>query len=326
MNLSKLHFHSIGRVAANKPLDSKMVEVWSTETSSMTDGEITDALSTVEASGMDADGNKFTVKVDTTNSVPAKWLPFGQSNRITAPDVRRGDRVMIWQFADGGEYWWTDMDDGIKLRRLETVIFAISGTPKEDTDPTSENTYFMEFSSHKKAVTFHTSNANGEPFTWDFQVNAGEGNAVLKNSAGDYISIDGVEKRIEMVNSIGSYIDINKTKIAIFAEDEISLNSKNIILNGKDTIHTETKTMTTENTTWDIKSKTTHTGDFNEIGMLGLSGNMTTTGGGGGTGKVTIGADVVITETVTAKSGANFGGTVTAKKIVSEEAISAPNV
>ncbi len=334
MNVSKMHFYARAKVAANKPLtkeDGKTanhdIEFWDYERNSMADGEITDTVDKIETTGEDSSGNKFKASVDSTITMSATWLPFGQDNRLTSPDVRRGEEVMIWQLADDtATFWWTSAERGIDLRKLETVIFGISGTKAEDTPATAENTYFLEMSSHRGAITMHTSNANGEPFTWDFQINAMDGNAVIQSSAGDHIAIDSKETTIEMVNSAGSMIVMNKKKIRMFAEEEISLESNNIKINGKDTIDTQTSTMTSKADTWAIESTTTHTGDFNEIGMLGLSGNMTTAAGGGGTGKIKIGADVEISETVTAHAGANFGGTVKAKKIISDEAISAPNV
>lgn len=328
MNVSKMHFYSKGKVAANKPLDSFDIEFWPYEINPMASGEITDDVQKIETEGEDSTGGKFKTNVDTTVSLKATWLPFGQDNRITAPDVRRGEEVMIWQFADDiDNLWWTSMERGIDLRRLETVIFAISGTKAEDTKPTADNTYFLEMSSHKGAITFHTSQGNGEPFAWDFQINAGDGNAVLKSSAGDHISVDSKTAEIELLNSAGSYINMTQKKIKMFAEEEIDLQSNNIKINGKDTISTQTKTMSTQNDTWSIKSETTHNGQLTENGMFQMNGDMTTAGGdSGGDGTISIGGDVNITKTVNADQGATFGGTVHAKKIVSDDAISAPNV
>lgn len=328
MNLSKMHFYSRGKVAANKALDSFDIEVWAYEISPFADGEVTDGVDKQTAEGEDASGNKFKTVLDTTVTLSATWYPFGESNRITAPDVRRGEEVMVWQFADDmKKLYWTSAERGIDLRRLETVIFAISGSPTENEKPTSENTYFMEWSSHKKAVTFHTSRANGEPFSWDFQFNAGDGNAVLKSSNGEVISIDSTENQIELLNADGSYVDIKRKKIAVYAEDEISFNSKKIIINGKEQIQTETKEMTTKNDTWSIESETTHKGNLTEIGSFALQGNMkSTSGSAGGDGTIEIGGDVVISKTVEAKNGATFGGTVEVKKLISTEAIQAPNV
>lgn len=328
MNISQMHFYSRGKVAANKVLGSFDIEVWAYEINPMADGEVTDDIQEIEAKGVDSDGKAFSTRVDTTVSISATWLPFGQDNRITAPDVRRGEEVMIWQFANNSKkFYWTSAERGIALRRLETYIFAISGSPKEDEEPNATNTYFMEMSSHKGNITFHTSTANGEPFEWDFQINAGGGNSTWRSSAGESISMDSKESIIEIINAMGSVFVADKKKIKIYAEEEIDIQSDKIKINGKSLISTETKEMTTKASTWAIDSTTTHKGALTEVGPFSLQGNMTSTGGeGGGDGTIEIGGNVVISKTVEAKNGATFGGTVEANKVVSKENISAPNV
>lgn len=334
MNLSKWHFYSYGMVAMNKPLDTNTIEVWAAEITPMVDGEVADNVEEYQAKGVDALGKSFNVKADTTKTIEAKWLPFGESNRLTSPDVRRGEPVMIWQFADDNEsFFWTTVSN-IDLRRLETVIFAISASPKEDEKPTSENTYYIEASSHKGAITIHTSQANGEPFAFDVQINAKDGNVVIKDNIGNYISMDSKENHLEMTNADTSTVSVNKKEILIFAPDKITMKSKDIdiLASNHTNVHSEksmdTKTgnMTTTNDTWDIKSETTHTGNLTENGMFALNGNMTTAGGNGGSGKVSIGADVEITEGLKAGQGGEFGGEVKVKKLTSSDPISAPNV
>jgi hypothetical protein len=320
MNVSKFHFYSYGKVAANKALDSIRIEFWPAEVSTGADGEITDDVQTYEAEGEDSLGGKFKLKADTTITLSATWLPFGNSNRFLPPDVRRGEPVMVFQFADDTDnLYWTDIGD-ISLRRLETMILAISGCPDEDVKPTAENTYFLELSSHKKAITLHTSQANGEAYSYDFQINGGDGNVVIKDNIGNYISMDSKENHLEMKNADGSIVEITKTKMRLFAADEISMESKVINMHGTEQINTATSTMTTKNDTWTIESKTQHQGDLTEIGMLALQGNMTTAAGGGGSGKATFGADVDVTK------GVSVGNTLHAQKVVSDQPIQAPNV
>lgn len=320
MNVSKFHFYSYGKVAANKALDSIRIEFWPAEIATGADGEITDDVQSYVAEGEDSLGGKFKLKADTTITLSAVWMPFGNSNRLLPPDVRRGEPVLIFQMADDMEtLWWTDIGD-ISLRRLETMILAISGCPQEDVKPTAENTYYLEMSSHKKAITLHTSQANDEPFAYDIQINAGEGNVVIKDNIGNYFSMDSKENHLEMKNADGSIVEINKTKMRLFAADQIDMESKVINIHGSEQLNTATSTMTTKNDNWTIESETQHTGDLTEVGMLGLQGNMTTKAGGGGSGKVSIGADVEITK------GASVGGQLHAQKVISDQPISAPNV
>ena len=87
--LSKFHAHSLGIVAANKPLDSKIIEVTPIEDNPMASGELTDNIDIYEAKSSSTDGEAYQVELTTTNTIKATWLPIGTSNRLTAPDVRR---------------------------------------------------------------------------------------------------------------------------------------------------------------------------------------------------------------------------------------------
>ena len=127
---SKLVRKSIGHAASNLPLDSNMLEVYPVEEVGYTDGEINDHQETIEMTGIDAQGNEYSDVIKTSNSVLAEWLPWG-SNRYTAPNVRRGEKVMLWQYAEVDKYYWTIMGTEDHLRRLETVIYNFSNTRDE---------------------------------------------------------------------------------------------------------------------------------------------------------------------------------------------------
>src|ERR1700690_1198965 len=92
---------SIGIVAENKVMSSKEVDCVPIESMNMLDGEIKSNPTTVETTGVDSSGKNFSTKAIVDGTVKATWLPFG-SNRASAPDVRRGERVYLWQGANAG--------------------------------------------------------------------------------------------------------------------------------------------------------------------------------------------------------------------------------
>lgn len=306
MELSKLKIYSLGLVAINKPLTTKEIEVTPIEDTPMLNGEINDDVTKYKAEAEDSKGSAYNVELDTTNTVKATWLPIGSSNRMTAPDVRRGETVVLYRFADSDKFYWATLKDDMHLRKLETVVYAFSANQKEDTKNTSENMYFLEVSTHKKIVHFHTSKANGEPYMYDIQINAAEGFIQIQDDAKNFFTFNSKERQIEMINSDMSKIEINKTNIFIESTDLIALKSKKI---------TETSTEhIIKATDLDITATTQHTGDITEEGDVEISGEMksgtvetgsiTTIGGGGGT----------------------FSGPITAQKVTSAQDIEAPNI
>lgn len=283
-NISKLVFYSIGIVAANKPLSSKDIEVFCQEDSQFANGEITDNAAMYSATAKDASGATYSASVATTVTIKATWLPINSSNRITAPDVRRGESVVIYKFADADKYYWNTLKDDSKLRKLETVIYAFSGSIVEGTTPGPDNTYFLEISTHHKLIHFHTSKANGEPYAYDIQINTAEGFIQIQDDDGNFFKFDSANQHLVLSNKNGSVLDLNKAVISIVSSESINIHSPKI------------------NTTGEItqQGNTTHNGNIN------LSGNLSMSPGAGGNGTAVISGDMQVQGTISSPNAANM--------------------
>lgn len=213
MDKSKLKTYSIGQVAENKALNSKEIQVIPIEAMTMLDGEAKSNPGFMEDSGIDSKGTSYASKTIVDNVLTATWLPVS-SNRMTAPDVRRGERVLIWQYADADEYYWTDLGWDYHLRKKETVRWAISATEDEnETEFNPENCYYVEVSSHNQTITLSTTKKLGEPFAYTFQFNLKAGVVVLSDDAGNYIEFDSKETQILLHNMEGTEISLDKRNI-----------------------------------------------------------------------------------------------------------------
>lgn len=234
---SKLRPYSLGIVAENKALSSKDVEVVPYEQSPILDGEITSASADIKAKGVDSVGSVLEKTVTSTLSVKAKWLPIGASNRVSAPDVRRGELVMLYKFADADMYFWNTLKDDISLRKLETVIYAFSATMNESAEMNASTYYFIEISTHKKLITLHTSKDNGEPFSYDIQLNTEAGYFVITDDVGNHILMDSKNSRIHLKNVDGSEYDMDKTNLTINVPQRMEFNAHELEVNAKTTIN-----------------------------------------------------------------------------------------
>ncbi|MDD2879761.1 MAG: hypothetical protein PHQ58_04945 [Rhodoferax sp.] len=231
VSLSKMRFYSIGLVAENKKLSSHEVEVTPIEELPFLDGELTSKGTDYKGSAQDAMGRHYQSSVKAHVSIKAKWLRFGDSNRLTPPDVRRGEAVMIFQFGDADKYYWITLKQDSNLRKLETVVWAISATRNEADATDADHSYYFEVSSHNKLVHFHTSKADGEPFAYDIQINTKTGYVLITDDAGNFISLDSSERRLEMKNSDGSHFDMDKTHLTITTTDSITVNTNKLAIN-----------------------------------------------------------------------------------------------
>lgn len=219
--VSIVHMHSIGIVAKNLELNSATIEVNPTEDTPMMDGEITDNMTESTIRAKDSEGGFSDASVASTLTIPATWMPFS-SNRFTPPNVRRGEKVMIWRVGDSDKYYWSEYEYNAKLRKLETVIWLFSDTRNENEEATPENSWFIEVSTHRKIIHVHTGKSDGEPFVFDIQLDAKEGNFLLTNDQDDQFSLESKEKRWTIVNADGTHMKIDKKDIFYYAPGNIS--------------------------------------------------------------------------------------------------------
>lgn len=219
-SLSQFHFYSLGTVAVNKPLNVDIIEVTPSEHTGMLNGEILDHQVQESRKSTNADGSAYETNTTQSATIKCRWMPFG-SNRLTSPDVRRGEQVVIMRFGDKNEFYWVSTEYEKKLRKLETVVYGISATRDENDIGNPDSMYYIEISSHRKLIHLHTSNKNGEPFVYDLQLNTGDGYFLLTDDVNNLINLDSKNTRIELTNSDSSTVQIDKKNIYGYAPDNI---------------------------------------------------------------------------------------------------------
>lgn len=316
MNASKLVLYSYGVVAANKPLSSMNIEVTPMEDVPLVNGELTDNINTTNVKGADADGASYETVVRDSVTLTARWLPFS-SNRKTAPDVRRGEKVAIWKFADADKYYWSSLEYEAKYRKLETVIYAFSNTRVEKEDAYSDNTYFIEISTHNKLIHLHTSTSDGEPYGYDFILNTKEGNFQIRDTIENIIFLDSPTKRIVMKNAADSFIDLFAENLFINVVGNMVTKvggDMTTMVSGKYTLNADGGYKTTSPsvdfvTPMLTTSEQLTTGANATVGgALSIAAGMTTGAGGGG-------GNISLNGNINGTGNAVFSGTVKASNV-----------
>ena len=292
-NVSVLHIHSMGVVAAAKSTNSREIQVNLREMSSYMSGQVTVDPKQLEYKGTTAAGEQVQDKLVTDQNVSAIWLPHG-SNRVSAPDVQPGERVTVWRVGDEDKYYWTEMGLDDELRRLETIVIAISGSPAttENKEIGDGDWYFIEWSSHKKHMMMSNSKANGEVVQYVAKFDYGEGKFSVADDMDNAISLDSVAALWLMINTDKSLFKIDKKNVEIIAQDTFKLTAKKKIhmicedwlVQANNSISFQTKTWTVNTNTTKINSP----GGIELIGAIKHSGGNTTT-----TGSITAQKDVI---------------------------------
>ena len=225
---------SIGTVAENKLRTSNEIEIWLDEIHPIVDGEVVGGYETDSVSCTNIYGDQQTFTVKTSNTITATWRGDG-TNRFTAPDVRRGERVRIYQFGDTDKYFWTVVNTpGETTRKRETVVTLFSNTTDEqDNTPSPENSWYQEVNTHEKLITTQTNKNDGEPFAYTQQINAKEGNVVVvADDIGNYIQMNSTDQHITLETAAGAKIEIIK--------EDIFINCRNYTVNASGSITTKT--------------------------------------------------------------------------------------
>lgn len=228
--VSLLQPFSLGIAAENKAQKTKQLRVVPVESLPMLDGELGSNTKAVGYKGVASDASNYEGTINTGNHIVATWLPQG-SNRLTAPDIRRGERVMIYRYDTTDKYYWTPLGMDDPKRRLETVIFGINADPDAASDSdayelNTENCYFLEMSSHTGNVTFQTSQLNGEANRYKVRFNTKDGNFTWVDDANNKIYVDSQQSYISMENEEGCKLEMDKQAIRITAPQTIDVKAE----------------------------------------------------------------------------------------------------
>ena len=261
--------YSLGIVAINKDLNSNIIEVTPIEKMNLVSGEVTDNADTLATSGKDADGNTYNSQVMLTNTITATWMPFGNGNRMTAPDVRRGERVQIFRLANSEKFYWDTIENS-STRKLETVTYAYSGTKNENEQMNENNSYTQGVSTHDGFVNLiTTSKTNGEKFKYVISVDSKNGTVTIKDDVNNIIELISENSEIRIKNAAGSIFDLKGGTCLLECPESITVKTK------KWDLITETM----EN-----KGELTQVGDQTHLGNLALEGGLSGSPGAGSDG------------------------------------------
>ena len=189
---SALELYSLGAVVETKVYGSDIIKVTPIEDFAFETGFLNEIKKKHNVVIPDSIGRTKKANVEGGVTIEAKWIPFGHSNRISAPDVVKNETVILFRFGSNDTYYWTSVFREPSLRRLEKVLYAWSnirdGIGKKVFDRLTS--YWMEVSTFDKWIWIRTNKNDGEPFAYDVKIDTKKGNVKLWDSAGEYIEFN----------------------------------------------------------------------------------------------------------------------------------------
>jgi hypothetical protein len=186
---SKFKRYCIGTVAEDLITGNKAIKIYPHEHVANIEGEI-DKVDSVNKQSKDSENKSYNVSVDTKNTITAIWLNHN-SNRVTPPNVRAGEKVEVYQYDNTDKYYWMTMGNELDLRGLEHVEYVYVNDPEAKVI-NDKNSYKVIYSTLNKLVGFRTADNDGEATTYekmldtkngvDILVLDGFGNSIILNS------------------------------------------------------------------------------------------------------------------------------------------------
>lgn len=190
---SGIRFYSIGVVVQDKELDSWDVFVYPVE-------KLPTGLGGLKSSEKltfnikDINDKSIALELEKSFTIKASWMSFGQYNRASAPDIRRGETVLLIRFGGEDDFYWIPLFSEFNFRKKEQVMYFFSnkdGVPEQEED-LSNNGYYFTADTINKQFMLHTSNNDGEQATFDVVVDGGEGKIIMKDGAENQTVFDSV--------------------------------------------------------------------------------------------------------------------------------------
>ena len=105
---SLLKIYAIGYVAKDIEEDSMYVDIYPAESLNTHTGELNEE-NIVHTTTKDVEGKVISINIDKSRLLTAKWIPINQSNRVTPPNVCKGETVLIYNYAGTDKYFWSTM-------------------------------------------------------------------------------------------------------------------------------------------------------------------------------------------------------------------------
>lgn len=232
---SGLKEYCIGIVVETKPVGTDMIKVWPSEELSLAKGELQKQQGSMTESMPDSQGNAKTSTVKYGSVIEASWI-MGESNRVTAPDVVHGESVIVYRYADTGEYYWRPLySSEPAIRRKEHVIYGYSNVKdqvgKKEFD--AESSYWMMVSTLKQLLHLHTSDNDGEKVKYDIKLNPKDGEFTLEDDLGNKIELLSTESIFRVTNKDGTVFELNEFNCTERCDNTRSTKAKDIKVNAE---------------------------------------------------------------------------------------------
>jgi len=248
MNL--INWLGVGIVAATKQTDTKEIMVHMPKDSPLADGRTVAQVETQEQEAVNANGEPVKVTSLISNTRPAKWNSLGEPNRLTAPDVKEGSQVSLYQVQGQSTLYWTTNGFSAETHRLETIVWGFQANPAvdENTEFNVDNFYTITLDTRRGKMAYRASQSNEEKSGFEVVIDGGEGRVEVVGTNQSALVVDDFNSKFIYTNKEGTLIGVDKKKVAIHAPDSI-------IFDATESVSVSTKVLNVQCTDINVQAK-----------------------------------------------------------------------
>ena len=226
----KSGFHIVGWGVAtqDKAKGSKTLHVNPKELLPNSHGKVTSNINTLTKDSVDDKGNASSTKTNWSTYLDCTWLDlFGHTP--LPPDIRKGERVILWRQSDSQKHFWTGTNIDIAKRRVEeVVIMAVDINPKDRKvyELNYDNTYSIKLDTYDKFIRLRTCKNDGESFVHELLLDAKNEYSTLRDDVGNHVSVDSKNTIITLENKDKTKYELNKKDINIYCAGNYTHNTE----------------------------------------------------------------------------------------------------
>lgn len=190
MSNSLYTFYSLGIVVEDKERESVKLVVTPTEVLPNAKGKLGDYKIPPKVSQEKLVKGNHTSNKTGDGKLTAVWLAGENSQRTTPPNMRKGERVMIYTYADTQLYFWRAIEIKEDLRRLEDVSYKFGNLSKIGGTWGKDGAWTFRVNTFDKYASFTTTTSDGESFSYEFKIDAKAGTVSVKDNKNQHFTLN----------------------------------------------------------------------------------------------------------------------------------------
>lgn len=230
--------YAIGTVVEDKLADSFMVKCALTEIFYQQEGR-SDSIEKISDTIKDKNGKLNAIDVESSIVIRAKWLAISSDNRDTAPDLKVGETVRIYRYADTTQFFWEDMFNETNIRRYEHVVHRYVNTNIFGEKVDDTNSYRQIFSTRDKYVEIITTDNDGEETTYSFKIDTKEGTVTLLDGKENSTVLNSRENSYQITTN--ELVGIKTKHTVVESEEDVTVTTKITKVVSTDLVETTTE-------------------------------------------------------------------------------------